>query len=194
MRIRLTGISTPIVGISWEYKDRNSEKQIARNLITFLEDRRVLFSDIWGKLFLNSPGTPKSVQEIRDRLNKDIENLDRTSNLAQSLLFMRKACRDFLDAYQLIKDPDCESPVDWDGADELIEKFRKVFISNMIQISSAYEFELEIPEDFPRPSNEDLKEMSEESYWIEQFARTLFLDSQKMTGRETELRIITEQL
>ena len=39
---RLTGISTPLVGVSWQPTDL--EVSAARRVIAFLEDRRVLYA------------------------------------------------------------------------------------------------------------------------------------------------------
>ena len=45
MGIRVTGVDLPFIGggASWEYTE--SDKKIARAVVTFLEDRRVLFGD-----------------------------------------------------------------------------------------------------------------------------------------------------
>ncbi|MDE2346796.1 MAG: hypothetical protein KGL13_10065, partial [Gammaproteobacteria bacterium] len=39
---RLTGISSPIFGVSW--KPPETERSVAKRVIAFLEDRRVLYS------------------------------------------------------------------------------------------------------------------------------------------------------
>lgn len=38
---RLTGFSTPFIGVSWD--PSNTEKDVAKSVIAFLEDRRVLY-------------------------------------------------------------------------------------------------------------------------------------------------------
>lgn len=45
----------------------------------------------------------KSVIQIRERLTKDLESLDRSSDLAKSLSGMRTACRNFLNQVQRLE-------------------------------------------------------------------------------------------
>jgi hypothetical protein len=66
---RLTGISTPFVGISWN-PPPDSETSTARRLIDYLEDRRVLFAPYDREV---PQYTAESVLEIRKRLSTDIE-------------------------------------------------------------------------------------------------------------------------
>ncbi len=40
---RITGISTPVFGVSW--KPPESTREIVRRLVAFLEDRRALYAD-----------------------------------------------------------------------------------------------------------------------------------------------------
>ncbi|HXX46360.1 MAG TPA: DUF6650 family protein [Candidatus Acidoferrales bacterium] len=90
---RITGISTPIFGISWNPPVLDA--QIAKRLITFLEDRRALYNPYELE---SPPHVIDSVRLIRERLTQDLEQLDRTSTLAESLAAMRAACRKFLDS------------------------------------------------------------------------------------------------
>lgn len=90
---RITGFSTPVFGVSWN--PPVLEADIARRLITFLEDRRALYNPYE----LESPAhVIASVRMIRERLTRDLEQLDRSSALAESLAAMRAACRKFLDS------------------------------------------------------------------------------------------------
>ena len=89
---RITGISTPIFGISWE--PPNSEVSVVRRLLTFLEDRRVLFYPAGAE---DPDHVTQSIIEIRKRLTQELEELDRSSELAQSLSVLRRACRRYLD-------------------------------------------------------------------------------------------------
>jgi hypothetical protein len=79
----------------------DNEVEIAKKLLSFFENRRVLFSQLWGSEGISSPGTINSVQEIRERLGIYIETVDRRSLLSKSLRAMQKACRDFLDGWQI---------------------------------------------------------------------------------------------
>ena len=89
---RLTGISCPIFGLSWN--PPSAELTIARRVIAFLEDRRVLFVD-------DSIEVPDhcvaSVLEIRRYLTSEVQQLAE-GDLCSSLRAMRAACRKFLAA------------------------------------------------------------------------------------------------
>jgi hypothetical protein len=89
---RLTGISTPLVGVSWQPTDL--EVSAARRVIAFLEDRRVLYAPDE----LEVPDhCVRSVLEIRHFLSDELGKHDSGSGLADSLRAMRAACRKFLD-------------------------------------------------------------------------------------------------
>jgi hypothetical protein len=89
---RLTGISTPLGGLSWQAPEL--EVWAARRVIAFLEDRRVLYAP-------DSLEVPShcvhSVLEIRHFLSAELGKLDGNSELTASLRAMRAACRKFLD-------------------------------------------------------------------------------------------------
>jgi hypothetical protein len=89
---RLTGISTPLGGVSWQASEL--EVSAARRAIAFLEDRRVLYSpDSWEV----PSHCVNSVMEIRHFLTAELGKLDGKSELAASLRAMRASCRKFLD-------------------------------------------------------------------------------------------------
>jgi hypothetical protein len=89
---RLTGISTPLVGVSWQPSDL--EVSAARRVIAFLEDRRVLYAPDE----LEVPDhCVRSVLEIRHFLSDELGKHDSGSGFAGSLRAMRAACRKFLD-------------------------------------------------------------------------------------------------
>jgi Family of unknown function (DUF6650) len=89
---RLTGISTPLVGVSWQPSEL--EVSAARRVIVFLEDRRVLYSP-------DSLEVPEhcvhSVLEIRHFLSAELGKLGSPMEFAASLRAMRAACRKFLE-------------------------------------------------------------------------------------------------
>ena len=89
---RITGISVPICGISWTPPE--AEVTVARRVLAFLEDRRVLYV-LWN---LEVPeACNSSVLEIRRYLTSEIQRLgDNSEELAGSLRAMRAACRKFL--------------------------------------------------------------------------------------------------
>jgi len=88
---RLTGISVPIFGVSWT--PPQAEVTVARRVLSFLEDRRVLYA-------LRELEVPEacigSVLEIGRYLTSEIQGLgDGSKELAASLRAMRAACRKF---------------------------------------------------------------------------------------------------
>lgn len=95
---RITGISTAVFGISWEPPEL--ERDIARRLLTFLEDQRLLLGNYQ---FLR--GHPNYVEnalyQLRNRLTEELETLDQSSPLAKLISSMRAACRKCLDSIQM---------------------------------------------------------------------------------------------
>lgn len=92
IKYRLTGISCPFFGVSWNPPE--SDRKIARRVIRFLEDRRVLYkpSD------LEEPRhCIESVVRIREFLTNEISNIKEDTNLFAYMKAMRIACRKFMD-------------------------------------------------------------------------------------------------
>jgi hypothetical protein len=89
---RLTGISSPIFGVSWN--PPAAEVTVARRVIAFLEDRRVLFADESIEVLEHCV---RSVIEVRHYLTSEIQHLA-DGELCHSLRAMRAACRKFLEA------------------------------------------------------------------------------------------------
>jgi hypothetical protein len=88
---RITGISTPIFGVSWN--PEKTERDIARQVITFLEDRRVLYNPCE----MECPNhCVQSVLQIREFLTSKIAETPEKTELSNSLRAMRAACRKFL--------------------------------------------------------------------------------------------------
>jgi len=92
---RLTGLSVPIFGVQWN--PPKTEVQSARRVITFLEDRRVLYNP-------DSLEIPQhcvqSVIEIRRFLTDILQDCVAGSEIANHLRAMRASCRKFLDTVQ----------------------------------------------------------------------------------------------
>jgi len=88
---RLTGFSIPVIGVSWN--PDNTSKDIAKRVISFLEDRRVLYYP--GEMELPHYCV-SSIIEIRRFLTEQIPAVS-DKNLQDSLKAMRNACRKFLD-------------------------------------------------------------------------------------------------
>jgi len=94
---KITGFSTPVFGASWE--PPKNESEIAKSVVNFLEDRRVLYNP-------QSLEVPQhcisSVLEIRQFLTETLNELDQNCELAKNLRTMRSACRKFLDSVQML--------------------------------------------------------------------------------------------
>ncbi|MDD5322924.1 MAG: hypothetical protein PHD43_20380, partial [Methylococcales bacterium] len=84
---RLTGFSIPIFGVSWNPPE--TDHSIARRLIAYLEDRRVLY--VPSEVEVPSHCV-QSVLEIRRVLTKELGVLGAGSDLTQSISAMRVAC------------------------------------------------------------------------------------------------------
>jgi hypothetical protein len=91
---RLTGISTPFGGVSFA-PPTESERAAAHHVITFLEDRRVLYNPL--ELDSGRDHVLASVQEIRRELIRVARDHDRENALGSALRAMAAACRKFLD-------------------------------------------------------------------------------------------------
>jgi hypothetical protein len=92
---KITGFSCPIFGVSWN--PPKLEIEIATKIITFLEDRRVLYNPYE----LEEPShCQESVIRIREFLTEQLYNTDTNSELGKIIRGMRSACRKFLDSTQ----------------------------------------------------------------------------------------------
>jgi len=89
---RLTGVSIPVFGVSWNPPE--AEVVQARRILSFLEDRRVLYMPYEVEV---PQHCIDSVLEIRRFLTEELGRLPHDSDLAAGLRAMRGACRRFLD-------------------------------------------------------------------------------------------------
>ncbi|MDJ0304854.1 DUF6650 family protein [Dehalobacter sp.] len=88
---RLTGISCPIFGVSWNPAE--TERAIARRIIISLEPRRVLYS---AYEYESVCPCIQSVTEIKYMLTSELPNIDDKSDLNKYVRAMRNACNNFL--------------------------------------------------------------------------------------------------
>jgi len=94
---KITGISTPFIGISWNPSKLEAEK--ARKIIVFLEDKRFFYSPfqvIDGKGTFYEEYGLISVLNVRERLAKELEDLEPGSKISISVSKLRDATLDFL--------------------------------------------------------------------------------------------------
>jgi len=87
----LTGISTPVFGISWNPPE--TEREIVRKLLVFLEDRRTLYNpyNIETPMFVD-----QSLIEIRKELTSTLQRIGDNPDISPHLRAMRAACRKYL--------------------------------------------------------------------------------------------------
>jgi uncharacterized protein DUF6650 len=93
-RINGIGISTPIFGFSVNWNPPESAKHIAREVIIYLENRRVLYDPYNVQL---AAYCVPSVIEMRQVLTDQITASSSDADLEKNLRAMRGACRTFLE-------------------------------------------------------------------------------------------------
>lgn len=89
---RITGFSTPFGGMSW--KAPADERDEVRALLSFLEDRRVLYNPMYLEI---ESQVSQSVIEIRRRCTEALGKLSNDSAGTAHVRAIRAACRRFLD-------------------------------------------------------------------------------------------------
>lgn len=92
---RVTGFSVPVFGISWN--PPAAEITVAKQLIIFLEDRRVLYNDYELEM---PEHYAMSVMKIRDYLTDLLKSLPSGSELEEHIRPMRNACRNFMNTVE----------------------------------------------------------------------------------------------
>lgn len=137
LAMRLTGISTPIGGISWT--PPIDERDVAKQLLVFLEDRRALYMAYDMEV---GPYVMNSIIEIRQRLSNDLEQISRSSVLGESIAAMRASCRKFLTDTQ--KNP--RNLQRWRGkglVGQALGELRAIFGIHIARIACAYDLSIE---------------------------------------------------
>jgi hypothetical protein len=89
---RLNGIQVPIFGVQWAPTE--PDRKVVRDVLTFFEDRRVLYNRCAWEL---EPEVTESVLRIREILTEAIQRLGENSKAAPAMRAMRTACREYLD-------------------------------------------------------------------------------------------------
>ncbi len=90
---RLSGFSLPVIGGGVQWTPTKAERDIVRELLAFLEDRRALYVDYCLEI---EDQVAQSVLQIRDELTKALQALPDGSKSAGPIRAMRAACRKFL--------------------------------------------------------------------------------------------------
>jgi hypothetical protein len=133
---RLTGISTPIGGISW--KPPSDERDKARRLLVYLAGQRALHYPYNKEI-----GTfvVQSVLDTRERITRDIEALSMDSLLRENLRAMQAVCRKFLDENQ-----SPSAGYGWPYEAQLLStlgELRALFGIHIARIACAYDLEVD---------------------------------------------------
>ncbi|MCP3879983.1 MAG: hypothetical protein GY701_16560 [Sulfitobacter sp.] len=166
---RVTGFSTPIFGVSWEPGE--AEVTAARRVITFLEDRRVLFEPTE----LEQPEhCVMSVIEIRRFLTELLGSLGDDEDLAPHLVAMRAACRRFVTVAQGLEDRGSELMKPWMNGtpawtfNSALGELRGVVGVHVAQIATKFGLDVEddLAQTLPEsPDTEDDDNDDDRRFW-----------------------------
>lgn len=88
---RLTGISCPVFGLSWNPPEL--DRTIARRIIIFLESRRILYDPYEYEIL---QPCLVSITEIKNYLTNELQQIGEKSELNAYVRAMRTACNKFL--------------------------------------------------------------------------------------------------
>jgi len=150
---RLTGFSTPVFGMSWT--PPVNECNVAKRLVVFLEDRRVLFADYCMEY---GPWVDQSVLEIRKELTELLSACPESQTLGGAIRAMRAACRKFLDTSNTAARGRFHflEPERWQALGEL----RAVIGLHLARLCLAYGIDLEpqLASILPAQDNEELRD------------------------------------
>lgn len=150
MGIKITGFSTPVGGVSWEYTQ--TEKKGIEELFFFLEARRILTNPIEMEI---KHWCEQSALEIKHKLTELLSKYDFSEQTIMCFRSMVGACNDFLDRLNNVKDTGIiykNQNGDWDDItfSSAMKQFRAVFRDNTDKLSSVYNmpFVKKIPEQY----------------------------------------------
>ncbi|GLI95744.1 DUF6650 family protein [Methylocystis echinoides] len=94
-KVKLKGMS--LLGIGASFDVSNSDRDTVRGLLTFLEDRRALYSDF----HLEAPEqVNQSVHDIRKKCTEALTSISEHSDAQETIRAIRAACRNFLEQHQ----------------------------------------------------------------------------------------------
>jgi hypothetical protein len=134
---RLTGISTPWGGASWDYRETDAD--IARRLITFLEDRRVLYEPLNAQTFFY---VGRSAGEIRETLTGALDGVT-AEPLAELIREVRALLRGFMSELDRIAQSGLYEPFERDQQVLALGEMRGRVNPLVAQIAAKYEIEVE---------------------------------------------------
>ena len=135
---RITGISTPIGGISWEPPKPDSV--VARQLLLFLEDRRVLYQPAEVEM---PEYCIESVLQIRQHLTDVLNSGGISTELEEVLRGLRGVCREFLGHTDYMHGRPFAGLHDW-MFNQALGQLRSAFGLQIARLAVTYK--LEVPE------------------------------------------------
>lgn len=149
---RITGISIPVFGISWQPPE--AERIIVRSILVFLEDRRALYTPF---AFEMEHQVTASVLDIRTILTESIQHLPESSDAVPRIRAMRVACREYLDK------SNNRDNFDWrhEGFLAHLGRLRTIFGYHIAQLAVMYGIDVEgeltkiLPPEYKEDSNLD---------------------------------------
>lgn len=139
---RLTGFSTPLIGASWQALP--AERDVAAELLTRFEDRRVLYNPSEAEI---PHHCVQSVLEVRRMLSDALVRLGGKGVLAEHIRALGAASRRFLDQMGTGGDDDFEamrSPGHYRSRDFLdaLGQLRGIFGVHLAMIAARYDLDV----------------------------------------------------
>lgn len=135
---RINGVSTPIFGISWN--PENTEKDMVRNLIIFLEDRRVL---LYEEEREGADHCRVSVEKIRETITEFLQEFHTDESLVKQVRKFRTACRKFCDKVGAIDFSQEPQPVQRSILNTELSALRKVAGITVGSLAISYGLDVE---------------------------------------------------
>ncbi len=139
---RLTGISCPVFGLSWNPAE--TQRNIAKRIIIFLEGRRVLFDEYGSEALCQCI---ESVTKIKEYLTSELPSIDDNSELNTYIRAMRKASNKLLSCFPQNKQNKCkyckEGTHEYWYFVSAIGELRGIFGVMIGQIAKAYGLDVE---------------------------------------------------
>lgn len=135
----ITGFSTPIFGLQWN--PPTLDISIAQDVITFLEDKRVLYNPIEME---DANHCVQSVQMIRQELTNSMKKLSKVdSPLGKQLRKMREAAKKFTDSIGNHAFPRFDKVIQTSILERELFKLRDKFGICIAEIAGAYGLDVE---------------------------------------------------
>ncbi|MBA0197656.1 hypothetical protein H4F51_13245 [Pectobacterium brasiliense] len=129
----IIGLSCPIFGLQWNAQPIEIDE--AKNIILFLENKRVLFNPASMEDIAHCS---QSVIQIRSELTRVLQKLSSDSNLAKSVKNMRRACQGFSDKLGHPQFSQFERPVQVSMLERELFKLREKCGVSIAEIAVAY--------------------------------------------------------